>query len=47
MSAGSEGPLLSLDRVTRRYGGVCAVDEVSLQVAAGERHVVIGPNGAG
>ncbi len=25
--------------VTRRYGGVCAVDDVSLEVAAGERHV--------
>jgi branched-chain amino acid transport system ATP-binding protein len=41
------GALLSLDGVTRRYGGVCAVDAVSLEVAPGERHVVIGPNGAG
>jgi len=39
--------VLQLDGVTRRYGGVCAVDEVSLEVAGGERHVVIGPNGAG
>jgi branched-chain amino acid transport system ATP-binding protein len=47
MAADPGGSLLSLDRVTRRYGGVCAVDEVSLEVAPGERHVVIGPNGAG
>jgi branched-chain amino acid transport system ATP-binding protein len=39
--------VLSLEGVTRRYGGVCAVDDVSLDVAGGERHVVIGPNGAG
>jgi branched-chain amino acid transport system ATP-binding protein len=38
---------LSLEGVTRRYGGVCAVDDVSLDVRGGERHVVIGPNGAG
>jgi branched-chain amino acid transport system ATP-binding protein len=39
--------VLQLDGVTRRYGGVCAVDGVSFEVEAGERHVVIGPNGAG
>jgi branched-chain amino acid transport system ATP-binding protein len=39
--------VLQLEGVTRRYGGVCAVDDVSLDVAGGERHVVIGPNGAG
>jgi branched-chain amino acid transport system ATP-binding protein len=39
--------VLQLDGVTRRYGGVCAVDDVTLEVQGGERHVVIGPNGAG
>jgi branched-chain amino acid transport system ATP-binding protein len=39
--------VLQLDGVTRRYGGVCAVDDVTLEVEGGERHVVIGPNGAG
>ena len=39
--------VLELEGVTRRYGGVCAVNDVSLDVEAGERHVVIGPNGAG
>jgi branched-chain amino acid transport system ATP-binding protein len=40
-------PILRCDGVTRRYGGVRAVDDVSLEVGRGERHVVIGPNGAG
>ncbi|MEX3898527.1 ABC transporter ATP-binding protein [Paraburkholderia sp. BR10954] len=34
-------------RVTRRFGGLVAVDEVSLSVARGECVSVIGPNGAG
>jgi branched-chain amino acid transport system permease protein len=33
--------------VTKRFGGLVAVDEVSLSVAAGEIVAVIGPNGAG
>ncbi|NED14492.1 ATP-binding cassette domain-containing protein [Streptomyces sp. SID9124] len=40
-------PVLDLDRVTRRYGSLTAVDEVSLRLPAGARHAVIGPNGAG
>jgi branched-chain amino acid transport system ATP-binding protein len=53
MSAGAHnGPadreaVLELDGVTRRYGGVCAVDDISLAVRGGSRHAVIGPNGAG
>ncbi len=39
--------LLRLDRVTRHFGGVQAVDEVSLEVAAGGIFGLIGPNGAG
>src|SRR5690606_709523 len=39
--------VLDLDRVTRRYGSLTAVDEVSLRLPAGARHAVIGPNGAG
>ena len=46
--AGAEGTtVLELEGVTRRYGGVCAVDGVTLSVKRGERHAVIGPNGAG
>jgi branched-chain amino acid transport system ATP-binding protein len=39
--------LLSVERVTRRFGGVVAVDDVSLGVDAGEIAGLIGPNGAG
>jgi branched-chain amino acid transport system ATP-binding protein len=38
---------LTLDSVTVRFGGVLAVDKVSMTVRAGERRAVIGPNGAG
>jgi len=38
---------LELDAVSRHFGSLHAVDEVSFEVAAGARHAVIGPNGAG
>ena len=40
-------PLLSARNVTRRFGGIVAVDDVSLDVEAGEIVGLIGPNGAG
>ncbi len=40
-------PLLSVEHVTRRFGGVVAVDDVSLAVEAGQIAGLIGPNGAG
>ncbi len=40
-------PVVRLDRVVRRFGGVVAVDGVSLDLGQGERVSVIGPNGAG
>ena len=40
-------PLLTLERVTKRFGGLTAVREVSLEVQAGDLLGVIGPNGAG
>lgn len=40
-------PVLDLTRLTRRYGTLTAVDDVSLRLPAGARHAVIGPNGAG
>ena len=39
--------LLEIDRLTRRFGGIVAVDDVSMRVAPGEVRAVIGPNGAG
>jgi len=40
-------PLLELDHVTRRFGGVVALDDVSFSVEQGEIAGLIGPNGAG
>ena len=40
-------PLLRARGVTRRFGGLTAVSEVSLDLAEGEIHAVIGTNGAG
>ncbi len=39
--------LLELDGLTKRYGGVTAVNDVTMRVEAGEVRAVIGPNGAG
>ena len=41
------GAVLRVDRVRKRYGGVVAVDGVSLSVGAGELLGLIGPNGSG
>ena len=40
-------PLLRVEKLVRRFGGITATDQVSLDVAAGELHAIIGPNGAG
>jgi len=39
--------LLSVRNVTRRFGGIVAIDEVSLDVEPGQIVGLIGPNGAG
>ena len=40
-------PLLEVNGLTKRYGGLTAVDQVDFAVSAGELLGVIGPNGAG
>jgi branched-chain amino acid transport system ATP-binding protein len=40
-------PTLRLRGVGRRFGGLYAVRDVSLDVAEGERRAILGPNGAG
>jgi branched-chain amino acid transport system ATP-binding protein len=39
--------VLELRHVSKRFGGVVATDDVTLDVAQGEVHALIGPNGAG
>ena len=38
---------LCAEGLTVRFGGLCALSEVSLKLAPGSTHAVIGPNGAG
>jgi branched-chain amino acid transport system ATP-binding protein len=40
-------PLLRVENLVRRFGGIVATDHLSLDVAHGELHAIIGPNGAG
>jgi branched-chain amino acid transport system ATP-binding protein len=40
-------PLLRVERLVRRFGGIAATDNLSLDVISGELHAIIGPNGAG
>ena len=39
--------ILSTRGLTKRFGGLVATDNVSLEIAPGEIHAIIGPNGAG
>jgi branched-chain amino acid transport system ATP-binding protein len=43
----SGSPAITVDRLAKVFGGLRAVDDVSLSVQPGERRVLIGPNGAG
>jgi branched-chain amino acid transport system ATP-binding protein len=40
-------PLLLVDGLIKRFGGLVATDNLSLEVMPGEVHAIIGPNGAG
>lgn len=39
--------ILQLDAVSKNFGGVVVLENVSFNVASGTRHALIGPNGAG
>lgn len=39
--------ILRTEKLTRRFGALVAVSEVSLEIFEGEVHAIIGPNGAG
>ena len=40
-------PVLRTERLTKRFGGLTAVDNLSFSLAGGRLHAIIGPNGAG
>src|SRR6476660_3415018 len=46
MSASDE-IVLSCDRLVKRFGGITATNDVTLNLRKGARHALIGPNGAG
>ena len=43
----STGPIITARGVTRRFGGLVALDNIDLDVPAGIVHAIIGPNGSG
>ena len=45
MTAGAS--ILSIERLSRQFGALAAVNAVSLSLAAEQRRAIIGPNGAG
>jgi branched-chain amino acid transport system ATP-binding protein len=45
--AGLKGKVLEVEGISKRFGGIRAVSNASLQIGAGEIHALIGPNGAG
>src|SRR3954452_15789318 len=47
MRMSNQDTVASLSEVTKRYGPVTALREVTLEVRAGELLAVLGPNGAG
>jgi branched-chain amino acid transport system ATP-binding protein len=40
-------PLLRVEKLVRRFGGILATDHVDFRLPEGARHALIGPNGAG
>jgi branched-chain amino acid transport system ATP-binding protein len=47
MPAELKGMVLEVEGISKKFGGIRAVTNASLQIGAGEIHALIGPNGAG
>ena len=43
----SQEPLLSINKLTKSFGGIIATDDITLNINRNEVHAIIGPNGAG
>ena len=43
----ANGTALALSGVTKRFGGLVAVDNVTIDLASRRLNAIIGPNGAG
>ena len=47
MSAATSAPVLRVEHLSMRFGGLVAVDDLSFSAARGDITALIGPNGAG
>jgi len=41
------GPVMEMENITLRFGGVTAIENISFDILEGEIRAIIGPNGAG
>ncbi|MFS8495974.1 MAG: sugar ABC transporter ATP-binding protein [Actinomycetes bacterium] len=46
-SGGHDAPVVAARAVTKRYGGITALDGVTVELLAGRVHAIVGENGAG